>query len=404
MPSQGPRLIHCVVKGFVSALTYLSLISVLASCQSAPPRWDQEEFLNALNVHSAVAADTVYLTGEQVQEDLKFLGYALENIYGGWEFLTPQFRRKVRQEVEQIQGPSTREQLEWQLERLAIFSEHKDGHLGLVRPLVLKDPDALNRTVVHKYLQRQKFWRLEQKQLAGGRALWITLYEFPFIEDNPEWDRFVAALSHQVERAEQIVVDLRINPGGALISSLALAKMLSSGVPLPDLGDSYHVITPEAQLGRNYQMGVPAQINLRDFQKRGERAVTYPIDKAAYEKIKVPFLNIEQPLLILTSPYCASSCEVLALLLENHPRALVMGQNTAGIFHFHTPIQLKLPNSELLVAFPTGVLRLRDGRFLELSGLKPALPVSNLAELDRFVEFGFQSIKERQNSRPRWSY
>ncbi len=394
----------------MSAVIFAGIVVVLAGCQSAPVRLNQDDFLNALNVHhnstsAYEAAD--HLSAEQVREDMDFLLYALQKVYGGWEFLRADFRRKVVREIEGVNGEGSASDLERTLDSLAIFTEHKDGHLGLVRPLILKDPESLSHRVVQRYLKRNKFWRMDERVHGGKKVLWLAIYEFPFIEENPEWQEFVAELSRRSARADDLVIDLRINPGGALISALALAKMISSEVPLPDLGDSYHVVTPEAKVGRSYQMGLSGAASpLEDFKSWGaaEKAVTYSIDRPAYQKIEVPRLTFRQDVLVLTSPYCASSCEVLALLLENHPRVLVMGQNTAGIFHFHTPIHLRLPNSGLMIALPTGVLRLKDGRFLELSGLTPSFPVSNLAEMDKFIDQGFRSLEQKRHRTERLSF
>ena len=397
------------MKGSVSVFFCLGLVVVLAGCQSATVRLDQEQFLSALNVHQNATVPveaSPHLSSEQVREDMDFLLYALQKVYGGWEFLRSDFRKKVVREIREVPGPTSVSHLERHLESLAIFTEHKDGHLGLVRPLILKDPESLSQGVVQRYLSRKKFWRMEERYRHGKRVLWLAMYEFPFIEENPEWEEFLAELARRSARAEDIVIDLRINPGGALISALALAKILSSEVPLPDLGDSYHVVTPEAKVGRSYQLaGANGSVDpSQGSWLNAERAVTYPIDGSAYRKIQVPFLSLKQDVLILTSPYCASSCEVLALLLEKHPRVLVMGQNTAGIFHFHTPVHLRLPNSGLMIAMPTGVLRLRDGRFLELSGLQPTFPVPNLAEVDRYIEQGFRSLQQKQRSMERVSF
>lgn len=379
----------------MSAWVLLSICSVLAACQSAPPAMDQNLFLSSLKKQAPQSGDQ--LTSKNVQEDMDFLLHALQRVYGGWDFLKPSFRRKVSQEIESITQATTRQQLEKRLERLALFTEHKDGHLGLVRPLIIKDPESVSTSAVNRYIKRKRFWNFESKRIQGKNVLWISLYEFPFIEKNDEWDRFVNELSRRTAYAEEIVLDLRINPGGALISALALAKIFSAGSPLPDLGDSYHILTPEAKAGRSYQLGQAGGSEIISWNEN-TRAVTYSIDASAYDKIEVPFINIEQPVLILTSPYCASSCEVLALLLQHHPRFMVMGQHTAGIFHFHTPIQVRLPHSGILVALPTGVLRLRDGQFLELEGLPPEFPLSNLSEVEKYVGQGFESIQMRRTS------
>lgn len=394
----GPR-INWTVKGTVSAWVILILFSVLTACQSAPPAMDPDLFLSSLNLQNpAQRTSTENLSAQDVQEDMDFLLHALQRVYGGWDFLKPSFRKKVSQEIEGIRQATTRHQLEKRLENLSLFTEHKDGHLGLVKPLVIKDPQNVSTRAVRRYLKRKRFWDLEFKNLQGRDVLWISLYEFPFIENNPEWNRFLKELAKTTERADEIVLDLRINPGGALVSALALAKIFSSGRPLSDLGDSYHILTPEAKVGRYYQLGQgTSDIDLASWREN-TRAITYPIDASAYEKIEVPFISIHQPVLILTSPYCASSCEVLALLLQHHPRFMVAGQHTAGIFHFHTPIQVRLPHSGILLALPTGVLRLRDGQFLELKGLPPQFPISNLAEAEKYVSQGFRSIQMRRTS------
>jgi C-terminal processing protease CtpA/Prc len=78
---------------------------------------------------------------------------------------------------------------------------------------------------------------------------------------------------------------------------------------------------------------------------------------------------------VLVDAECDSSCESTLGYLKFHPKLKVVGENTAGYFHFGNLGAVYLPNSRVTVMMASDFWKLRNGEYLENIGYSPDVRV-----------------------------
>lgn len=205
-----------------------------------------------------------------------------------------------------------------------------------------------------------------------------------------------------------LILDLRRNPGGSYDVPIADAQLLmpvgssfpsafTTGRRTDHLRRAYDVFNlgPEFPLSdwkdfsqdRFYRSIVQAEVeSLSHISAVPERNVQVPAGQSGFDL----------PMVVLTSPYCVSGCELMSSILRNRPKTLFVGTPTNGtagmIFtnrflplnsgwrdELYDTLQIRMPNTLFGVlprAVETGELipfEQVEGQLLENSPLKPHL-------------------------------
>ena len=102
-----------------------------------------------------------------------------------------------------------------------------------------------------------------------------------------------------LDAAQSLVIDLRRNPGGYMDESLRLSDLfLERGLPLATV-KSRAANTPTGEIEESYRGRIPARVG-------------------------------DKPIVILVDRFTASAAEIVAGALQDHDRALVLGERTFG--------------------------------------------------------------------------
>ena len=141
------------------------------------------------------------------------------------------------------------------------------------------------------------------------------------------------------QKMDALVLDLRRNPGGLLRSAIEISeKFLKKG----DL-----IVTT-----------------------RGRKGVTEPVEnRAAGDKHYLDF-----PIVVLVDGGSASAAEIVAGALQDHKRAILIGETTFGKGSVQSVIQLK-PESHAAIRLTTALYYTPSERQINDKGLEPDIPV-----------------------------
>jgi carboxyl-terminal processing protease len=141
---------------------------------------------------------------------------------------------------------------------------------------------------------------------------------------------------------KKLIIDLRYNPGGLLVSSIEIAKMFIDSNKL--------IVYTKGRTQKDYT----------EYRAN---------EKAPYSKI---------PLVVLVNKYSASASEILAGALRDNKRAIIVGERTFGKASVQTMIQLSDGSAiKLTIAkyyTPNGDLIQRDIK-TGVGGIKPDIEV-----------------------------
>jgi carboxyl-terminal processing protease len=141
---------------------------------------------------------------------------------------------------------------------------------------------------------------------------------------------------------KKLIIDLRYNPGGLLVSSIEIARMFIDSNKL--------IVYTKGRTQKDYT----------EYRAN---------EKAPYSKI---------PLVVLVNKYSASASEILAGALRDNKRAIIVGERTFGKASVQTMIQLSDGSAiKLTIAkyyTPNGDLIQRDIK-TGVGGIKPDIEV-----------------------------
>ena len=157
-------------------------------------------------------------------------------------------------------------------------------------------------------------------------------------------DDFKNAIEDLKKRGmKKLIIDLRYDPGGLLISSIDIARMF--------LDSNKLIVYTKGRGDKDY------------FEYRANE--------------KAPYSNI--PLIVLVNKYSASASEILAGALKDNKRAIIIGERTFGKASVQTMMQLSDGSAiKLTIAkyyTPNGNLIQRDPKTGE-GGIKPDIEIN----------------------------
>ncbi len=222
----------------------------------------------------------------------------------------------------------------------------------------------------------------------GGGVAYVRVAQFS--ETTPQEVR--SALDDLIEGqgASSIVLDLRENLGGVVSAAVDLA-----GLFLPD--DELVCVTRSRDGVRPYTVD----------RERTERVASQLLGpgrdaddvRRAEGDASAPF---DQPLVVLVDANSASASEILAGALQDHGRAVLVGERSYGKFLVQTLVELR--SSEALVKVTTAryeTPRGRSGQRNERTGVRGGImpdvrvPLTDLQRRSVFEAF-------REQAGPRW--
>lgn len=241
-----------------------------------------------------------------------------------------------------------------------------------------------------KFFSQPFSWVTEQK-LVEKNILLIAITRFPHPESK-EWEGFLTKVQAALNQADAIILDVRDSTDSYDSMAYSLAKILYDSTNVPDPVDCiYFKNTPEAYtIQANYikqliQEGLSQGDSTSTLQKHYDDLLE-KVEKAKqknspkYDIIKRPFVPTptsltRKPIVILTNKNCRASGETMVDLLEAHPHATKIGENTAGCIHFGNVGTFLLPHSKLKIKMPCQYRAYRDKRFIERTGIPPHIYV-----------------------------
>lgn len=293
----------------------------------------------------------VYLNADQVKEDLECLKLLIESHYVAKNHYPENvIPLRIKQMISASQSIYNTDLIE------KIFKLHEniyDLHLGYN----LLGSDFQFESTSKKLVKLKP-------ELESERVYEIK--DYVYFKPGDLYGELTAAQDNFIQfvhdHDKNLVLDLRQNGGGDDIFAFRLAEALftpSQKIPQAKTTQVTSHLT---------NIGLCNAINLLGYRGYEEycRSTYQSINGLSFDDV-IQFGNeeeIEQKTGTRKSPFnskiiliidsgCASSCETIVEKLSAHPRARVIGQNTAGALHFSNPIMFQLPHSGILVRIPT---------------------------------------------------
>ncbi|MCP4912776.1 MAG: hypothetical protein GY909_06630 [Oligoflexia bacterium] len=235
-------------------------------------------------------------------------------------------------------------------------------------------------------------WKIEYKKVDGKNVGMISIASFPSHKDKV-WKGYSEAIK-KLMLQDKIIVDLRGNGGGDDTTGFQLAELLQDRKLKPGWHETIVSQSPETfallqnnliirKLNSEYRKTkVPDYVieNLKFFQEQMEKAKS---GKVRAEKVYKHY-EFEYPygpnhfkgsLYILVDNLCGSSCESSMEILSKHPRAKIVGEQTAGKYHFGNVATLILPISKISIVLASKYNKYRDGKNIDKKGFFPNIKV-----------------------------
>jgi carboxyl-terminal processing protease len=171
-----------------------------------------------------------------------------------------------------------------------------------------------------------------------------------------------------------LVLDLRNDPGGLLHSAI--------GVSAAFLPTRTVVVSTDGRMADAKRKFVAAP---EDYQRvRGEDILA-----------RLPKEVRNVPMVVLVNGASASASEIVAGALQDHKRAVVMGQQTFGKGSVQTIIPLRTDNEPSAIKLTTARYYTPNGRSIQAKGIEPDLLLDDTAE----GSFGGLQIREADLAR-----
>jgi len=343
------------------------------------------------------AAPPATLDARDVDADLALLGYALDRAYAG-RHVHPEaaFGAMSRALEASRRAPRTAPALcdaigdaLWEL---------PDAHLVAREPLASgsrRRCGARAKAAQRKPLVGAPYGADETKPpfvadlVAVGRANLgvLALHRLPPASD-PAWADYDWALRDLVT-ADGIVIDLRGNGGGDDSRGMQLARTLTDSQPDPGFVRTHQRRSPEALtlLLNGFELEVrQPDGSLPAWAAERRAAEVKERDDAARSPLADRTIDAPRPgppgpkaypgeVAVLVDASCASSCESTLRALRRHPRAVVIGERTAGYVGFGQVGTLVLPHSGVEIGIPTKHFEQEGGKSVDKVGFEPDVVV-----------------------------
>lgn len=369
---------------------------ILCQCQTVQTRkWTSDDLIVA-DQTSLEFPETI--STDQTTEDIDFLIFALQNGYGGRQYLP---------------GNSFSDGIS-ALKKISYAPKVKDFHDRIDEALFLIPDNHLiayyKGTVSQKRREQEKsgsvgknnisnpnkVWETRIDRLRNRNVLYISIASFPD-GNNQLWKGFIPSVSKQLKNVDSIVIDLRGNPGGDDSKGMELAEVLFGHKIEHPIKRQYRSQTPETFAFDVNQI----QVQIMNLKKEGHKipnsiTKSLAIAKENYKKAasgefppeiirtdkglgkrSEPITGYCKDIYILMDGSCGSSCEFTIAAFEWHSSVKRVGENTNGTFHFSNTGLIVLPNSKIKVIIPTQYSEYYDRRFIERVGFSPDIKVQS---------------------------
>jgi hypothetical protein len=228
----------------------------------------------------------------------------------------------------------------------------------------------------------------------SARTLILTLPNFhedqaPLVAD------LLKARAADVEKTENLIIDVRMNGGGADFVWLPVLQLLytrpvvminSSIWSTPDNMSKYVSLIadpgiPDSEKPELRALLANLQDHVRQFVRRQDDTIT--------SQAVLPF---PRRVAVLTAAGCQSSCEGFVLAARQNTKTCIVGEHTGGVLDYANQWHLAVPNSSFVFWYPTSRSQRLPGDPVDVHGI--AVDVS-LSASDKAAATGVQDIIER---------
>lgn len=363
----------------------------ISSCQTSP-NWSAEDII--VKGNESLQSETS-LSAVEVNHDISFLIYALENGYGGRKYIPGGKFKTAIASLQGIEGRMPSRNFHRLIDEILLLIP--DNHLkarldGSDSPM--RSKRRKNGNVGKNRCTNEKIWEVKRTQENNKQVLYISITKFVSHKD-PVWNGFINSVKMKMQDTDLAIIDFRGNGGGDDTMGLELAEVMYGGKSSYPISKQYISQTPEtiAISINGFQIrsmkikksGANVPSYYEDLKR--EKMKEFKLAKAGMlppEKIRRWELKNEKfdkkkgysnPIYILMDGKCGSSCESTIDGFESRPYVKKVGENTAGYIHFGNIGYILLPHSKIEIQTPTHYNKYRDGRFLEILGIKPDIKV-----------------------------
>ncbi|NQX93325.1 MAG: S41 family peptidase [Erythrobacter sp.] len=206
-------------------------------------------------------------------------------------------------------------------------------------------------------------------ELMPGNIGHIMINEFSADVGSDVYNAWVAMQEEATGRMSGLVLDLRSNPGGSLDEAVALSDLFL------ETGDIV------AQRGRGWGESFKVQADDMDYYLDRR----YPVETA---KLFMGDMAKGVPIIVLIDAGSASASEIVAGALQDHRRALVMGNRSFG----KGSVQSLLPlGRDAALKLTTARYYTPSGKSVQEGGITPDIKVPQLSDPDLALREKFQT-------------
>jgi hypothetical protein len=242
----------------------------------------------------------------------------------------------------------------------------------------------------------KRAWEINDLQLSHGDSVPVISIHWLPSSDDLEWKGFKETVQNRIKTARALVIDLRGNPGGDDGIGAWLARTLYGATPPPAYSRIIDRQTPEAlalfinsmhlmELGY-IRDGKTVPADLQEYQKKYRANLELAL-KGNLPEERIQSLNSEaaepfdskkgfdHPIYVLADRLTGSSAESSLAMLRTHPRAKVIGENTAGAIHFGNQGEAALQESGITFLMGTHFVEDIHQAYYEVVGYPPDIRV-----------------------------
>lgn len=341
------------------------------------------------------------LNSEDIEKDVDLLIYALRRGYGARNYLDKKLVSNTLKNLVALKNNYSLSEKDF-CDRLGtILWEIPDGHLSVrsrgkycgAQKYWSERKGNVGTNFGKSHFNKTGIpWKVEYKKVEGKRIGLVSIVSFPSHRDKV-WKGYAEAIKN-LKFQDKVVIDLRGNGGGDDTTGFQLAEFLQDRKLKPGWHETIVSQTPETyallhnnliirKLNSEYRKTkVPDYVseNLKFFQDKLEKAKSGDIKP---EKVYKHY-EFEHPygpnqykgkLYILVDNLCGSSCESSMEILSKHQNAKIVGEQTAGKYHFGNVATLILPISKISIVLASKYNKYRDNKNIDKKGFSPNVKV-----------------------------
>lgn len=208
-------------------------------------------------------------------------------------------------------------------------------------------------------------------ELQSGNIGVISINEFSADVGRDVYDAWVALQEQATGRMSGLVLDLRSNPGGSLDEAVALTDLFV---------DEGQIVS---QRGRSW--GETFQFEADDMNYYLRRRLS-----REQAQIFMGQIAADVPMIVLIDAGSASASEIVAGALQDHGRALVMGQRSFGKGSVQSLIPLDR-NGTSALKLTTARYYTPSGKSVQEGGIAPDIRVPQLSDPDFALREKYQT-------------